>query len=117
MEPLGVVDPVLAEQFECLCILDAFRDGLLPKPLGKADHRLDEVLIGRVGGQVTDELDIDLEDRDREAFEVGEAAKAGPEVIQRDRAAQLAQSCAKRSPTSMSPISAVSVSSNTRFPG
>ncbi|HWK18517.1 MAG TPA: hypothetical protein VNR66_13780, partial [Solirubrobacteraceae bacterium] len=59
--------------------------------LGEVDDRRDEVPAGGFGGEVADELDVDLEVSDGESLEIGEAAEAGAEVIERDRAAECVQ--------------------------
>jgi hypothetical protein len=64
---LRVVDAVLAQQLQRVLVLDALGDGLLAESAGEVDDRLDEVLVGGVEGQVADELDVDLEDPDRQA--------------------------------------------------
>jgi hypothetical protein len=108
VEPLRVVDAEFDKELERLRVFDTFRDRLLLDALGEVNDRLDELLVGGVGGEVADELDVDFEVRDGESLEVGEAAEAGPEVVESDTAAQCIQ---------LSSISAVSVSWNTKCAG
>lgn len=46
VEALGEVHAVVAQEFECLGVLDAFGDGELSEALGEVDDPLDEVLVG-----------------------------------------------------------------------
>ena len=88
---LREVDAELAQQLQGLGVLHALGHGLQAEAACQVDHRLHHVAARVVVGQVVDELDVDLEEVDSELLEVGEAAVAGPEVVERDLAAELAQ--------------------------
>ena len=81
----------MAEQFDCLFILDAFRDRLEAECACQADNRFDDVQVGGVSDQVADELDIDFQVGDGQLLEVGEAAEAGAEVVEGQPAAEFGQ--------------------------
>ena len=59
--------------------------------VGDADDRLDDLPVGVVIKEVTDELKVDLEVVDGEVLEIGEGSVADAEVIQREGAAEVAQ--------------------------
>jgi hypothetical protein len=61
---LRIVDPVFAQQRQRRLVLDALGDRLELEALGEPDDGADEVLVGRVVGQVADEVDVDLQRAD-----------------------------------------------------
>jgi DNA-binding transcriptional LysR family regulator len=89
-EPLREVDAELGQQAQGPLVLDALGDRADAEGAGEAHDRLDEVTAGLVARQLADELDVDLQEVDRQALEVGEPAVAGPEVVERDPAAEVA---------------------------
>ena len=92
VESLGVVDSVFAGA-RGFGVLDAFGDRVLAEAAGDADDRFDDFLVGVAGGELADEVDVDLEVARWDVFEVGERPEAGPEVIERDRAAVVGECC------------------------
>ena len=93
---LREVDAELAQQLERLGVLDALGDGLQAEAARERDDRLDDVGAGRVRREVAHELDVDLEEVERELLEVGEAAVAGAEVVEGELAAERVRRSAKR---------------------
>ena len=83
-ESLCVVDAEALEQLERLLVLDALSDGLAPEALGEVDDCLDDVLALGVLRQVSNEVDIDLDELDLQAFEVGETTVARSEIVERE---------------------------------
>jgi hypothetical protein len=55
---------------------------------GEPDDGLDDMAAGEVRSQVAHELDVDLQVVDGQVLQVAEAPEAGPEVVQRELAAQ-----------------------------
>jgi hypothetical protein len=55
------------------------------------DDRADEMLVGLVVRQASDELDINLEVSRRKHTEIGQAGEAGAEVVQRKPASDLGE--------------------------
>ena len=99
-------------------VLDSFGDRVLAEVSGEGHDRADDEHVALAAGQVTDEVDVDLEVLGRKSLEVGEAGEAGSEVVQSEAAAELDQPLGERaSPRSMFCITAVSVISKTRLLG
>ena len=65
---LGQVDAEPAEQFEGLGVFDALGDGLQLEAACERDDGLNDVGAGRVGREVANELDVDLEVVERECL-------------------------------------------------
>ena len=79
---------------------------------------LDHELVGAAGGQLRDELAVDLQVVERQVLEVVEGAEAGAEVVEREAAAELAQPLGELARAArMLAIAAVSVTSKIRPPG
>ena len=95
---LGQVHAHLLEQQQRGLVLDALGDRRLVELAGEADDPAHHAAVGLVGGELPDELDIDLEVVGREVLEVAEAAEAGAEVVERHATAQLAHPLGKRAP-------------------
>ena len=89
MEALGEVDAVIDEHGEGLAVFDALGDRLVAEVLGKPCDCSDEMLVGRVGGQVPYEVDVDLQICEVEGLEVREAGEPGAEVVEGNPAADV----------------------------
>ena len=96
MVTLGVVDSHLQEFLQSGFILDAFGDRLDLELLGDPDDRADDLLVLRVGEQISDELDVDLQVVDGKMPEVGERSVTDAKVIECEGAAELAQMLCER---------------------
>ena len=90
-ESLRVVDAELAQQVQRGLVLDTLGDRLDAEVLGHGDDRLHDLLIGGIDREVPDELDVDLDEGDRQVLQVGERAVAGAEVVEREAAAETTQ--------------------------
>jgi hypothetical protein len=93
---LREVDAELEQQLERLRILDTLGDRLQLEAARERDDGLDDVAAGRVGREVADELDVDLQEVERQLLEVGEAAVARAEVVERELAAEVVQVLGER---------------------
>ncbi|MEA2438454.1 MAG: hypothetical protein QOF65_3010 [Thermoleophilaceae bacterium] len=78
---LREVDAEVLQRAEGPFVLGAFGDRLLTEVPGEPHHCVDDVPAGRVVDHVPDELVIDLEEVDRQTFQVGEARVSRAEVI------------------------------------
>ena len=65
-------------------VLDALRDHIHPQRVGEADDRTDDRGVVGIDADTVDERAVDLQDVDREPFQVREGREAGPEVVDRD---------------------------------
>ena len=68
----------------------------MPKLRATSTIALHHLAVGRAGLEVAHELDVDLEVVDRQVLEVGEAAVAGAEVVEREAAAERCQPLGQR---------------------
>ena len=96
VEALSEVDAFLAEKVPRFFVFHPLGNRLDLEGLSQADDGPDEVLVSRVGEQVPYELDVDLQVPDRQILQVGEAAKAGAEVVESKAASKLGQALGER---------------------
>ena len=90
---LGQVAAQLAQEVECLHVLDAFGHDPQTHVVAQLDRRAHEFEVELLAGagQAHDEGLIEFELADREAAEVGERREAGAEVVNRHHDAEVAQ--------------------------
>src|SRR5713226_9885340 len=79
--PLDLVTAVRAQEFQLLLGFDAFGNNLLLQAMRHTDDGDRNRSVIRIGGDVTDEGEVDLERIDREALEISKTRVTGPEVI------------------------------------
>ena len=80
-----------AEKFELLARGHAFGNHAQSQPARQGDDRLRDRGVARVGFDVGDERNVDLERVDREVLQVRQARVPGAEIVDRHREAFLAQ--------------------------
>jgi hypothetical protein len=95
---LGEVDADGLQNRERRFVLHTLGDRLVPEIVREADDCLDEVLVRSGSGEVTYEVDVDLQVADRQCLQVGELREA-PDALSRElkRGAQAWVAAALRS--------------------
>ena len=93
---LHLVAVLLAQVLDLLGALDAFRHHVEAERMRHGDDGGGDRLVVRVGGDVADELLVDLEGVDRQALEVGKRGIAGAEVVDREGDADRLQAPQRR---------------------
>lgn len=88
VEPLPEVNALIAKEIRRVLVLDAFSDRLEPEGACQTDDGPDDMEVGRTLGQVANELDVDLQEADRELLEVGESPEPRAEVVESEPAAE-----------------------------
>ena len=88
---LEAVAAAHVEEVELRARAHAFGDDLEPEAARKADDRLGDRRVARIGLEVGDERDVDLQRVDREMLQVRQRRIAGAEVVDRDGEAFVAQ--------------------------
>jgi hypothetical protein len=87
VEALHVVDAVVAQQLDGPVVAHELGDRGLAELAGELHDGLHHRLVGVALAQVPDEVAVDLQELERQVLEVVERAEAGPEVVQREAAA------------------------------
>src|SRR5579864_8233400 len=80
-EALRLITAILPQQLGCGLGLDALRHDGHAEAMCELDRAAHDALIGFVGIEVDHEAPVDLECRDRQAFEIRERCVAGAEII------------------------------------
>ena len=88
---LEAVAAARVEELELLARAPALGDDLEPQAPRQPDDRLGDRRVARVGLEIGDERDVDLQRVDREVLEVRQRRVPGPEVVDRDPEALVAQ--------------------------
>ena len=90
-EPLPPFTADPAQQFGFGLHLDALRHRRIAKVSTQMDQRTDDRLVGRRARQILDKGLVDLQDVERQAFEVGQRGVTRAEIVERDRDAGFPQ--------------------------
>src|SRR3954471_8724190 len=91
VEALGEVDAELADGLEDVLVGDELGQARRAEPARDRHDGLDDEPVRRVLAHPSDELAVDLEDVEVEVLERRERGEAGPEVVEREPAAQSPQ--------------------------
>src|SRR5579863_806465 len=87
VKALRVIDADAPELIEHRLALDALGDGGDAERAADLADGLDHAAVDRIGGDVIDELAVDLEKIDRQRLQVHERRHPGAEIIEREAAA------------------------------
>src|SRR3954463_3716954 len=91
VEALGEVDAELADGLEDVLVRDELGEARRAEAGGTPPAPLDDEPVRRVLAHAADELAVDLEDVEVEVLERRERGEAGPEVVEREPAADTPQ--------------------------